>query len=77
MSNKNARSRIMIAVSMGRAIKLAKKCFFFNPTVKKEETRKFTSFYRGPYIIVEIINNLTFKVEDKKTRNEENYQGPL
>ena len=40
----------------------------FNPTVKKGETRKFTSFYRGPYINVEIINDLNFKVEDKKTR---------
>ena len=38
------------------------------PTVKKGETRKFTFFYRGPYIIVEIINDLNFKVEDKKTR---------
>ena len=40
----------------------------FNPTVKKVETRKFTSFYRGPYTIVEIINDLNFKVEDKITR---------
>ena len=40
----------------------------FNPTVKKGETRKINSFYRGPYIIVEIINNLIFKVEDKKTK---------
>ena len=40
----------------------------FNPTVKKGETRKFTSFYRGLFIIVEIINDLNFKVEDKKTR---------
>ena len=40
----------------------------FNPTVKKGETRKFISFYRGPYIIVEIKNDLNFKVEDKKTR---------
>ena len=40
----------------------------FNPTVKKGETRKFTSFYRGPYKIVEIINDLNLKVEDKKTK---------
>ena len=40
----------------------------FNPTVKKGETRKINFFYRGPYIIVDIINNLIFKVEDKKTK---------
>ena len=40
----------------------------FNPTVKKGATRKFTSIYRGPYIIVENINDLNFKVEYKKTR---------
>ena len=40
----------------------------FNPTVKNGEARKFTSFYRGPYIIVEFINDLNFKVENKKTR---------
>ena len=39
----------------------------FNPTVKKGEIRKFTPFYRGPYIIVEITNDLNFKVEDKNT----------
>ena len=42
---------------------------FFNPTVKKGETKKITSLYRGPYTIVEIINDLIFKVEDKKTKN--------
>ena len=40
----------------------------FNRTVKKGETRKFSSFYRGPYIIVDFKNDLNFKVEDKKTR---------
>ena len=40
----------------------------FNPTFKKGETRKINSFHRGPYVIVEIINNLIFKVEDKKTK---------
>ena len=40
----------------------------FNPKVKKGETRKFISFYRGPYINVEIKNNLNFNVEDKITR---------
>ena len=40
----------------------------FNPTVKKGETQKFTSFYRGPYTIVEIINDLIFRGEDYKTK---------
>ena len=40
----------------------------FNPTVKKGETRKFTSFYRGPWTIVKIINDLNFRVKDKKTK---------
>ena len=39
----------------------------FNPTLKKRETRKFTSFYRGPYTIVEFINDSNFKVGNKKT----------
>ena len=43
----------------------------FNQTVKNGETRKFNSFYRRPYTIVEIINDLNFKVKDKK--NEESY----
>ena len=64
----NARRPIMIAVIMDRTMKLANKVLVFNPTFKKGETRKFTSFYRGPYIIVEIINDVNFKVEDKKTR---------
>ena len=52
----------------GPSYKVGEEVLVFNPTVKKGETRKFTSFYRGPYIIVEIINDLNFKVEDKKTR---------
>ena len=48
--------------------KVGEKVLVFNPTVKKGETRKSTSFYRGPYIIIVIINNLSSKVEDKKTR---------
>ena len=59
----------------GPSYKNGEEVLVFNPTVKKGETRKFTSFYRGPYIIVEIINDLNFKVEDKK--DEESYQGPL
>ena len=52
----------------GPCYKIGEEVLVFNPTVKKGETRKFTSFFRGPYIIVEIINDLNFKVEDKKTR---------
>ena len=48
--------------------KVGEEVLDFNPTVKKGETRKFTSFYGGPYIIAEIINDLSFMVEDKKTR---------
>ena len=52
----------------GPSYKVGEVVLVFNPTVKKGETRKLTSFYRGPYIIVEIINDLNLKVEDKKTR---------
>ena len=52
----------------GTSYKVGEEVLVFNPTVKRGETRKFTSFYKGPYIIVEIINDLNFKVEDKKTR---------
>ena len=52
----------------GPFYKVGEKLLVFNPTIKKGETRKISFFYRGPYIIVEIINDLNFKVEDKKTR---------
>ena len=52
----------------GPSYKVGEEVLVFNPTVKKGETRKFTSFYRGPYIIVKVISDLNFKVEDKKTR---------
>ena len=52
----------------GPSYKVGDEVLVFNPTAKKGETRNFTSFYRGPYIIVEIINDLSFKVEEKKTR---------
>ena len=48
--------------------KIVEEGLVFNPTVKKGETRKFTFFYRGQNIIFEIINDLNFKVEDKKSR---------
>ena len=40
------------------------------PTVKKRQTKKFTSFYRGPYKILEKINNLNFRVCHEETREE-------
>ena len=52
----------------GPSYKVGEEVLVFNPTVKKGETRKFTSLYRGPYIIVEFINDLNLKVEDEKTR---------
>ena len=52
----------------GLSYKVGEEVLVFNPTAKKGETRKFTSFNRGPYIIVETINYLNFEVEDKKTR---------
>ena len=39
----------------------------FQPNVKKGETRKFSSFYRGPFTIIDFINDLDFKVGNKKT----------
>ena len=50
----------------GPSYKVGEEVLVFNATVKKEETRKFTSFYRGPYSIVEIKNDLYFQVEDKR-----------
>ena len=52
----------------GPSYKVGEEVLVFNPTVKKGETRNITSSRRGPYIIVEIINDLSFKVEHKKTR---------
>ena len=48
--------------------KFGEEVLVFNPTVKKGETRKCTSLYRGQYIIIVTINNLSFKLEYKKTR---------
>ena len=50
----------------GLSYKVGQEVLVFKPTVKKGETRKCTSFYRGPYIIVEIIDDLNFKVENKR-----------
>ena len=44
----------------GPNYKVGDEVLVFNPTVKKGETRKFISYYGGPYLIVEIIND--FKV---------------
>ena len=51
----------------GPSYELGEEVLVFKPKVKKRGRSKFT-FYRGPYIIVEIINNLNCKVEDKKTK---------
>ena len=52
----------------GPSYKVGEEVLVFNPRVKKGETRKFTSFNRGPYTIVKFINDSDCKVEDKKTR---------
>ena len=52
----------------GPSYKVGKEFLVFIPTFKKGKTRKFTPFHRGPYIIVDFINDLNLKVEDKKSR---------
>ena len=66
--NKNAKKTYYDRSRYGPSYKAGEEVLVFNPTVKKRETRKFTSFYRDPCIIVDFINGLNFKVEDKKTR---------
>ena len=58
----------------GPNCKVGKEVLVFNPTVIKEETKKFTASYRRPNIIFEIKNDLNFKLEDKKTRKAINVQ---
>ena len=41
----------------------------FNPTIKTGQTKKFKSFYSGPQVIREIMNDLNFVIEDVKTKN--------
>ena len=43
----------------------------FNPTIKKGQTKKFKSFYSGPQVIREIINDLKFVIEDVKTKKQQ------
>ena len=43
----------------------------FNPTIKTGQTKKFKSFYSGPQVIREIINDLNFVIEDVKTKNQQ------
>ena len=47
----------------------------FNPTIKTGQRKKFKSFYGGPQVIREIINNLSFVIEDVKTKKIT--KGPL
>ena len=44
----------------------------FNPTIKNGQTKKFKSFYSGPQVIREIINDLNFVIEDVKTKKQQN-----
>ena len=43
----------------------------FNPTIKNGQTKKFKSFYSGPQVIREIINDLNFVIEDVKTEKQQ------
>ena len=43
----------------------------FNPTVKPGQTKKFKSYYSGPLVIREILNDLNFIIEDLKTHKQE------
>ena len=52
----------------GTNYKVGEEVLIFNPKVKKGEIRKLTSFYRGPYTIVESIKDLKFRLLVKKTR---------
>ena len=47
----------------------------FNPTIKTGQTKKFESFYSGPQVIREKINNLNFVIKDVKTKKQQ--KGPL
>ena len=41
----------------GSSYKVGEEVIVFNPTLIKGETRKFTSFYRGPYAIIKVEDN--------------------
>ena len=43
----------------------------FNPLIKNGQTKKFKSFYSGPQVIREIINDLNFVIEDVKTKKQQ------
>ena len=49
---------------------MGEQVLLFFPTVKKGQTKKFTWFYRGPYKILETINDLNFRVCHEETRKE-------
>ena len=43
----------------------------FNPTMKTGQTKKFKSFYSGPQVVREIINDLNFVIQDVKTKKQQ------
>ena len=43
----------------------------FNPTVKRGQTKKFKSYYSGPLVIREMINDLNFITEELKTQKQQ------
>ena len=43
----------------------------FNPTMRTGQTKKFKSFYSGPQVMREIINDQNFVNEDVKTKKQQ------
>ena len=57
--------------TFGPQYKVGDLVMVFKPTIKTGQIKKFKSFYSGPQVIREIINNLNFVVEDVKTKKQQ------
>ena len=44
---------------------------FFSPTFCKGQTNKFKSFFNGPHIIIEIVNDLNFVIKEQKSKKQQ------
>ncbi len=51
----------------GPIYQVGDKVLVFNPTVKVGNTKKFTSFYHGPCTIIEVINDVNFRLREDAT----------
>ena len=49
-----------------------KKVVFFR-TLKEGDTKIISSFYRGPYTILEIFNNINFRVKHNERKNNNKF----